>query len=295
MSTPSTVGFDQQEKSQEEKDHLIRSTKKIKSKDSMGEVEMEVPTEDPFLHNPLTPSQASSPKLLSTPIEGPKVKSFKEALTAPKSKDLYFDDLEDTIKSEDEDDDGDTDIQEGHPTQRTDEIPKIALPRKLLQEIRQPWANALIIRLLGKSIGYRLLRARVKTLWRLQDDFTTIDLSNSYFLFKFSSQEDCAMVYSSGPWVIMDHYLTVRKWEPNFKASEAFKTTTIVWVRSQSLSLSLSSSLSSPLQLHFHHCTASDLHRQPLFISSPSQILDLKSSSTVTMSSRSKRKKMVKL
>ncbi|XP_028094851.1 uncharacterized protein LOC114294872 [Camellia sinensis] len=29
----------------------------------------------------------------------------------------------------------------------------------------------------------------------------------------------------------MDHYLTVRKWEPDFKASEAFETSTAVWVR----------------------------------------------------------------
>ncbi|KAL7235893.1 hypothetical protein ACSBR1_019221 [Camellia fascicularis] len=58
-----------------------------------------------------------------------------------------------------------------------------------------------------------------------------IDLGNNYFLFKFSSQEDCAYVYLGGPWVILDHYLTVQKWEPNFKALEAFETTTAVWVR----------------------------------------------------------------
>lgn len=63
---------------------MIRSTKKIKSKDSMEEVKMEVPTEDPSPHNPLTPSQASSPKLLSTPIEGPKV--LRKPLQHPKAK-----------------------------------------------------------------------------------------------------------------------------------------------------------------------------------------------------------------
>ncbi|CAL5399651.1 unnamed protein product [Camellia sinensis] len=31
-------------------------------------------------------------------------------------------------------------------------IPRIALPKKLLQQIRQPWTNTLIVRLLGKSI-----------------------------------------------------------------------------------------------------------------------------------------------
>ncbi|KAI8027770.1 Uncharacterized protein LOK49_LG02G01142 [Camellia lanceoleosa] len=110
-------------------------------------------------------------------------------------------------------------------------IPQIVLPKKLLHRIRQSWTNSLIVRLLGKSIGYRLLCTKVKNLWALQDEFNAIDLGCSYFLFKFSSQEDCAYVYSGGPWVILDHYLTVRKWKPDFKASEAFETTTAVWVR----------------------------------------------------------------
>ncbi|KAI8026706.1 hypothetical protein LOK49_LG02G03142 [Camellia lanceoleosa] len=38
-------------------------------------------------------------------------------------------------------------------------------------------------------------------------------------------------IHDGGPWVIMDHYLTVRKWTPDFKTSEAFETTTAVWVR----------------------------------------------------------------
>ncbi|XP_028060303.1 uncharacterized protein LOC114263918 [Camellia sinensis] len=42
---------------------------------------------------------------------------------------------------------------------------------------------------------------------------------------------DCTKVFAERPWVIMDHYLTVRRWEPNFKPSEAFETTTVVWVQ----------------------------------------------------------------
>ncbi|KAI7991340.1 Protein SINE1 [Camellia lanceoleosa] len=125
MSATSNVSFDQQEKSQEKEDHLIRSTKKIKSIDLMGETEMDIPAEDPSIHTSTALSQASSPKLLSTPIEGPKIKSFKEALAAPKSKDFYFDDLTDTINSEDEDEDGDTTIQDGLLTQRTDGQPGV--------------------------------------------------------------------------------------------------------------------------------------------------------------------------
>ncbi|KAL7178613.1 hypothetical protein ACSBR1_042044 [Camellia fascicularis] len=202
MSSTSTVVFDPKEKSPKEEDHLICSTKKIKSKESMGEEEMEITEEVSPLPNLPSQSQTSSPKMLDTPAEGPIIESFKDALATPRSKDFYFNELEDNINTEEEDEDGDTDIQDGPTPQRDDGIPTIDLPKKLLKEIRQPWANALLIRLLGKSIGYGMLCSRVKTLWGLQDDFNAIDLGNNYFLFKFSSQEDCAMVYSGGPWVI---------------------------------------------------------------------------------------------
>ncbi|XP_028077874.1 uncharacterized protein LOC114279793 [Camellia sinensis] len=82
-----------------------------------------------------------------------------------------------------------------------------------------------------------MLCSRVKNIWGLQGEFNAIDLGTDYFLFKFSDQIDCTKVFTGGPWVIMDHYLTVRCWEPNFKPSEAFETTTAVWVRFLELSI----------------------------------------------------------
>ncbi|KAL7240588.1 hypothetical protein ACSBR2_006279 [Camellia fascicularis] len=155
------------------------------------------------------------------PVVSPPPKSFKEAL------DIGVD-----TRSSDEDDDE----QRGIST--TDEvlsdhmgIPMISLPKKLLERIRKPWENALIIRLLGKNIGYKMLCTRVAKIWALQGEFTTIDLGSNYFLFKFAEKEDYTKVYTRGPWVIMDHYRTVRRWEPNFKPSEALETTTAIWVR----------------------------------------------------------------
>ncbi|KAI8024856.1 hypothetical protein LOK49_LG02G01052 [Camellia lanceoleosa] len=131
--------------------------------------------------NLLPPPHASSPKMMATPVEGPKVKSFKEALATPRNKDFYFDELEDIINTK-EDEDGETDIQDGHHSQRKDGIPQITLPKKLLQQIRQPWANALLIRSLGKTIRYSMLCSRVKTLWRLQDDFNAINRQQLFFI-----------------------------------------------------------------------------------------------------------------
>lgn len=33
-----------------------------------------------------------------------------------------------------------------------------------------------------------------------------------------------------GPWIIQDHYLTVRKWHSNFKADMAVTAKTAIWV-----------------------------------------------------------------
>ncbi|KAL7177442.1 hypothetical protein ACSBR2_030743 [Camellia fascicularis] len=232
MNEPTAIDIDPNRKSLEEEDHLICSTKKIKSKETMGENDMDISTEIPPLNQVQQPSltPVETPQI-ATHEEGPKPKSFKEALATNKSQDFYFDEAMDEESADEEEEEGNTTIQDNDSTQTHNGIPRIRLPKKLLQQIHQAWANTLIVRLLGKSIGYKMLCTRVRNLWGLQDDFNVIDLGNNYFLFKFTSQEDCSRVYSGGPWVIMNHYLTVRKWEPDFKASEAFETTTAVGVR----------------------------------------------------------------
>ncbi|KAI8005772.1 hypothetical protein LOK49_LG07G02140 [Camellia lanceoleosa] len=167
--------------------------KKIKSKEPIGEQDMEITAESSPPPNPFNPAEATSkpPSHSGDAVtDPPKARSFKEVLALPKSSDFYFDDTVDAIFSDNEveDEDGDTNIlHDDHSTEHSS-IPKISLPMKLLQQIRKPWTNTLIVRLL----------------------------------------DECNYVYMGGLWVIMDHYLTIRKWEPDFKASEAFETTTAV-------------------------------------------------------------------
>ncbi|KAE8681196.1 hypothetical protein F3Y22_tig00111338pilonHSYRG00169 [Hibiscus syriacus] len=44
------------------------------------------------------------------------------------------------------------------------------------------------------------------------------------------SKHERAKVLTDGPWKIMDHYLTVQKWKPNFIAEEALIPSTTVWI-----------------------------------------------------------------
>ncbi|KAL7253114.1 hypothetical protein ACSBR1_007601 [Camellia fascicularis] len=44
-------------------------------------------------------------------------------------------------------------------------------------------------------------------------------------------KEDCAYVYTGGPWIVLDHYLTVRKWQHDFKPAAVEEVKTALWVR----------------------------------------------------------------
>lgn len=58
-----------------------------------------------------------------------------------------------------------------------------------------------------------------------------IDLTNDFYIARFSSKVDFEGVMFNGPWIINDYYLHVRCWEPNFMAKMATIDSLFVWVR----------------------------------------------------------------
>ncbi|KAL7213827.1 hypothetical protein ACSBR2_016375 [Camellia fascicularis] len=77
--------------------------------------------------------------------ESPPPKSFKEALTSTSNRDYLFDNKVELLSSDAEDEN-----QENHchiTTTLPDHtgLPCISLPKKLLEKIRKPWINALIV------------------------------------------------------------------------------------------------------------------------------------------------------
>ncbi|KAL7173400.1 hypothetical protein ACSBR2_032792 [Camellia fascicularis] len=169
-------------KSTEEEDHLIRSTKKIKSSNSTAFIESE--NEVVMVTEERGENSTSQTPALQENIPA---KSFKEALTTAPNRDYTFNSRVEILSSDEEDED-----QEGATS---------------------------IVYSISEYMGLP------------KGEFNAIDLGCNYFLFKFSLPEDYSKVYTGGPWVIMDHYLTIRRLKPNFKPSEAFETTTAIWVR----------------------------------------------------------------
>ncbi|PPR93222.1 hypothetical protein GOBAR_AA27450 [Gossypium barbadense] len=60
-------------------------------------------------------------------------------------------------------------------------------------------ANAVIIKPLGRSIGYRTLKGRFKSIWNLQGEFKLVDLDNNYFIVKLSYSKDYKRVLTERP------------------------------------------------------------------------------------------------
>jgi len=115
--------------------------------------------------------------------------------------------------------------------------PTILLTAAEKRALREPWRNALIIRMFDKGIGYLQLKRRLKTKWALKGDFSLIDIGCDYYVTRFTNMEDYDHVLLNGPWMIGDNYLVIREWVPNFVPEEDHITKLTAWVRIPKLSV----------------------------------------------------------
>ena len=97
--------------------------------------------------------------------------------------------------------------------------------------IRRPWKKTLIIKLLGRSIGFSLLYRKINEIWRPKAPLELIAIYNGFFLAKFSSEEDYDYKRFEGPWWIFNHYLTVKQWQHDFDPNQSTLRSLLVWVR----------------------------------------------------------------
>ena len=98
-------------------------------------------------------------------------------------------------------------------------------------QIRAIWANALIVKVFGKTVGFHFLRSRLASLWKPSSRMDYINLGYDFFLIRLSSEDDHSRVLREGLWFIGGHYLSIHGWEPNFRLELASLSTIAVWVR----------------------------------------------------------------
>ncbi|WJX44958.1 hypothetical protein P8452_31879 [Trifolium repens] len=109
--------------------------------------------------------------------------------------------------------------------------PKFILSSRVEKRIRKPWRRGLIVKLVGRKVGYKALETRLKQMWVRKGVINIIDLSHDYFLVNFTSKEDQYRALTLGPWMIYDHYLSVSKWSPDFNPTTDRIEKMAVWVR----------------------------------------------------------------
>ena len=99
--------------------------------------------------------------------------------------------------------------------------PTIPFPSHVRENIYAPWKTSVIVKVIGKSFGYKTLLMRLTGIWRPKGNFTLIDLGYDFFLVKFFLDLDFMSMLERGPWFVGEHYLSIRKWEPQFQAAKA--------------------------------------------------------------------------
>ncbi|XP_019200283.1 PREDICTED: uncharacterized protein LOC109193913 [Ipomoea nil] len=109
--------------------------------------------------------------------------------------------------------------------------PVIPISEEEKERIRRPWSRSLIVKVLGRRIGYVYLLQRLQNIWRPEASFELITLSQDYYIAHFESLRDYEFAKFEGPWCIMDHYVIVKEWEPNFDPYCDTTEKLLVWVR----------------------------------------------------------------
>lgn len=107
----------------------------------------------------------------------------------------------------------------------------IHIDDKRFNELCNPWHEALIIKLRGKKVDYRVMKQRLSSMWKLDGDFELMDIDHGFFMVKFDRENDRDKVIGGGPWLLFDNCLAVSTWSPDFVSSTAKIEKTLVWVR----------------------------------------------------------------
>ncbi|XP_075649868.1 uncharacterized protein LOC142620377 [Castanea sativa] len=116
-------------------------------------------------------------------------------------------------------------------TELVDGMAAVKLSKATKLRIRSPWANALIIKVFGRSVGYHYLHSRIMSLWKPTERMDCVDLEKDYFLICFEGKDDFDKVLKGGLWLVGGHFLTIKAWNPGFRPSIASVSLVAMWAK----------------------------------------------------------------
>ncbi|MBA0668353.1 hypothetical protein Goklo_001274 [Gossypium klotzschianum] len=113
----------------------------------------------------------------------------------------------------------------------TNGIPGIDFSDRIKKILVRDMESTMVVKLLGRNIGYGALHNRILNLWKPSQPFRLMDVANGYYLVRFQSMGDYEMALTPGPWTVFGHYLTVQPWIVDFDPSRPFPNGILAWIR----------------------------------------------------------------
>ncbi|CAN1824671.1 hypothetical protein LINPERHAP1_LOCUS30861 [Linum perenne] len=108
--------------------------------------------------------------------------------------------------------------------------PRISFSPDEIRSFYKPWSKALVVKVLERSFAYPVIKRRLESLWARAGHIQVSDMTNAFFLVRFSDDDDYQRAIFGGPWKISDYYITVARWSPDFN-EEAPIRKVLTWVR----------------------------------------------------------------
>lgn len=110
-------------------------------------------------------------------------------------------------------------------------MPFIAFSDRVQQRLVKPYVHSVVVKILGRDLGYRVLMARLKSIWSVTKGFSVVDLAHDYYFVHFTNAEDVEYVLTESPWTVMGYYLVVQQWTPSFDVSTNRIDKIVAWIR----------------------------------------------------------------
>ncbi|RYR05702.1 hypothetical protein Ahy_B06g085537 [Arachis hypogaea] len=113
----------------------------------------------------------------------------------------------------------------------------LVIGEEVKRELRKEWWDTLIVKLLGRKISLLAMKRRLEVMWGKRGSIDVIDLGNEFLLVKFYNSEDLDFALMEGPWKILDYYLSVRMWKPDFNPMNTSIDNIAAWIRLPGLAI----------------------------------------------------------
>ncbi|CAN1160034.1 hypothetical protein LINPERHAP2_LOCUS23068 [Linum perenne] len=78
----------------------------------------------------------------------------------------------------------------------------LRLSREFKEKLCKPWSNTVVIRLIGKSVGYSYLYNRLKSMWKPSSSMQVIDVDLNFYIVRFGDEKDYFRALTGGPWCV---------------------------------------------------------------------------------------------